>query len=235
MFEQGGPVKARHHGRPAQHGSGVGVRTVHALQEGVIRALEGLVGPAAQRALRHAALGLDLGIGQRGTKGHVRDQLEHPLPVSRKPAGADLGGVRVARGADGAPDVLGRLGDGERGAGLGALHQHMLQEIGDAGIVLALPARAHADEHGHGHHRRARVLAHQHGEPAGQTLAQDHGLGGAAGAGQEQTGEQRAREKAPDHRTRSRGLRTSRAFAALRYRRAASRICSGVTARIPSR
>ena len=145
------------------------------LVEDVEDELPGVVAVGADLLDDDLALAVDLVVGQQ----RPDDQLGQDVHgtgrlADRQPAPVD-GRLAIGGGVARAADALDGLGDeARRRVGLGALEGDVLHEVGDAGLLTGLAARASQDVGRHGEGAGARQTGGDHPRPVGQDGALEH-------------------------------------------------------------
>ena len=141
--EQRGAVDALERGRAPEDRAPVGMVAVHAAHEGVHGERERLVlrgcaarsaSPAARRRSRRPG-----SVGRSATSA-ISSSIFFQFRASAVARSSEKS--MSADALDAPAQALGGLGDLEGRAGRGPLEQHLLQQVGDARVVLGLPARA---------------------------------------------------------------------------------------------
>ena len=112
----------------------------HRVGEEVVHTVHRLVLIHRDLLQHDVALGIDLGVGR--SEQHLGQQLEGSLGVLVEEAGVEVGRLLAGGGVHRRPQPVEDLGDLDRRVVLGALEEHVLEEMRDARLRGRLVARA---------------------------------------------------------------------------------------------
>ena len=140
-------------------------------RENTVGDLGGLVLEATDLGQEHAALPLDLVVGEARLGGYLVEQREEAWPVSRQTPRTKLAVLLVGSALDAAPGVLGGARHLDGGSRSRPLEEHASEEGRQPVQLRRLVGRAAPGQEGHGNDRGAPVLAHQHRQAIGKDQA----------------------------------------------------------------
>ncbi len=142
--------------RGAQDGPAQRVVLPEALREQLVDQQVGVVLVHLDLFQNHAALALDVGVGENRVEDQVGEHVQGDGHVVSQRLDVEADGFLAGEGVQVAADRIHLAGNVLGGAGTGALEEHVLHKVGDAAGLGQFAPRAGLDPHAHGH--RAQVI-----------------------------------------------------------------------------
>ena len=143
-------VEAGHGLRGAEDGPAQRMVLPEALREELVDEDVGIVFVDLDLFKDHAALALDVGRGEDGIQHQVGEHVEGDGHMVGERLDVEADGFLAGEGVEVAADGVHFAGDVLRGAGAGALEEHVLDKVGDAVGLGGLAAGAGLDPDAHG-------------------------------------------------------------------------------------